>query len=66
MVYNQQILLLQEINEKDVSKLYTNKKQYFKKFLANREGKVYVNTNNKVKKGRVKLTIIEKREEFKI
>ena len=55
-----------EINEKDVSKLYTNKKQYFKAFLANRDGKVYVNTNNKIKKGRIKLTIIEKREEFKI
>lgn len=55
-----------EINEKDVSKLYTNKKQCFKAFLANRDGKVYVNTNNKIKKGRIKLTIIEKREEFKI
>ena len=55
-----------EINEKDVSKLYTNKKQYFKAFLSNRDGKVYVNTNNKVKKGRVKLTVIEKKEEFKI
>lgn len=55
-----------EINEKDVSKLYTNKKQYFKVFFANRDGKVYVNTNNKVKKGRVKLTVIEKKEEFKI
>lgn len=55
-----------EINEKDVSKLYTNKKQYFKAFLANRDGKVYVNTNNKVKKGRIKLTVIEKKEEFKI
>ncbi|MBS4957513.1 MAG: radical SAM protein [Clostridium sp.] len=55
-----------EINEKDVSKLYTNKKQYFKAFLANRDGKVYVNTNNKIKKGRIKLTIIEKREKFKI
>lgn len=58
--------IIVEINEKDISKLYTNKKQYFKRFLAGREGKVYVNTNNKVKKGRVKLTIIEKREEFKI
>ena len=50
-----------EINEKDISKLYTNKKQYFKRFLDNRDGKVYVNTNNKVKKGRIKLTVIEKR-----
>lgn len=55
-----------EINEKDISKLYANKKQYFKEFLLNRHGKVYVNTNNKVKKGRIKLTVIEKREEFKI
>ena len=58
--------IIVEINEKDISKLYTNKKQYFKRFLAGREGKVYVNTNNKVKKGRIKLTVIEKREEFKI
>ena len=58
--------IIVEINEKDISKLYTNKKQYFKAFLANRDGKVYVNTNNKVKKGRIKLTVIEKREEFKI
>ena len=58
--------IIVEINEKDISKLFTNKKQYFKRFLANRDGKVYVNTNNKVKKGRIKLTVIEKREEFKI
>ena len=58
--------IIVEINEKDISKLYTNKKQYFKRFLANRDGKVYVNTNNKVKKGRIKLTVIEKREEIKI
>ena len=58
--------IIVEVNEKDISKLYTNKKQYFKRFLANREGKVYVNTNNKVKKGKIKLTVIESREEFKI
>ena len=58
--------IIVEINEKDISKLYANKKQYFKEFLLNRHGKVYVNTNNKVKKGRIKLTVIEKREEFKI
>ena len=58
--------IIVEINEKDISKLYTNKKQYFKRFLVNRDGKVYVNTNNKVKKGRIKLTVIDKREEFKI
>lgn len=58
--------IIVEINEKDISKLYTNKKQYFKSFLDNRKGKVYVNINNKVKRGKVKLTIIDKREEFKI
>ena len=57
--------IIVEINEKDISKLYTNKKQYFKSFLYNRKGKVYVNTNNKVKRGKVKLTIIDKSIKFK-
>ena len=55
-----------EINEKDISKLYANKKYYFNKFLSNRSGKTYVHINKKVKRGKLKLTIIEKRDEFKI
>ena len=55
-----------EINEKDISKLYTNRKYYFNKFLNSRNSKTYVHTNNKIKKGRLKLTVIEKVEEFKI
>ena len=55
-----------EINSKDISKLYANKKYYFNKFLSNRSGKTYVHINKKVKRGKLKLTIIEKRDEFKI
>lgn len=55
-----------EVDEKDISKLYANKKYYFNKFLSNRSGKTYVHINKKVKRGKLKLTIIEKRDEFKI
>lgn len=55
-----------EINNKNISKLYTNKKEYFKKFITNRSGKTFVKVENKVKRNKVKLTIIEKIEDFKI
>lgn len=55
-----------EINPRDVSKLYTNRKEYFKKFTCSRSGKVFVKVENKVKRNKIKLTVIEKREEFKI
>jgi histone acetyltransferase (RNA polymerase elongator complex component) len=55
-----------EINPKDVSKLYANKKEYFKRFISSRSGKVFVNVENKVKGNKIKLTIIDKRDEFKI
>lgn len=55
-----------ELNQRDISKLYTNKKQYYNKFIESRSGKVYVKTNSRIKSGRVKFTIIEKIEEFKI
>ena len=55
-----------EINPKDVSKLYANKKEYFKRFISSRSGKVFVNVENKVKRNKIKLTIIDKRDEFKI
>lgn len=57
--------IIVELNEKDISKLFANKKQYFNKFLQSRSGKVYVKTNNKVKNGKISLTIIEKKEQFK-
>lgn len=52
--------------EKDISKLYCNKKQYFNEFKENRHGKVFVKTVDKLKRGRVRVTVIEKVEEFKI
>ena len=55
-----------EINSKDISKLYCNKKQYFNEFKKNRHGKVFVKTVDKLKRGRVRVTVIEKVEEFKI
>ena len=61
--YNKIII---EINSKDISKLYCNKKQYFNEFKKNRHGKVFVKTVDKLKRGRVRVTVIEKVEEFKI
>ena len=58
--------ILIEINDKDVSKLYANKKQYFNEFKEKRAGKVYVKVNKKIKRGKIKLTIIEKTEQFNI
>jgi histone acetyltransferase (RNA polymerase elongator complex component) len=58
--------ILVELNESDISKLFANKKKYFNKFAESRSGKVYVKINNKVKRGKVSLTIIERKEEFKI
>lgn len=55
-----------EINSRDISKLYCNKKQYFNEFKENRKGKVYVKTVDKLKRGRIRVTVIEKVEEFKI
>ncbi len=58
--------ILIEINHKDISKLYANKKQYFNEFKEKRAGKVYVEVSKKIKKGKIKLTIIEKIEQFNI
>ena len=55
-----------EINSRDISKLYCNKKQYFNEFKENRKGKVYVKTVDKIKSVRIRVTVIEKVEEFKI
>lgn len=55
-----------EMNPKDISKLYTNKKEYFNDFANNRKGKVFVKVENKIKRNKIKLTVIEKVEEFKI
>ena len=58
--------IILEIHEKDISKLYCNKKQYFNEFKSNRNGRVYVKAVKKIKRGKIKVTVIEKQEEFKI
>ena len=65
-ITNEEKDVIIEINPKDISKLYCNKKQYFNQFKEGRKGKVFVKTENKVKRGKVKVTVIEKVEEFKI
>lgn len=55
-----------EINSRDISKLYANKKEYFNEFSSSRKGKTFVKVENKIKRGKIKLTVIESREEFKI
>ena len=52
--------LLIEVNPKDISKLYANKKLYFNKFSKQRKGKVLVNQTSKVKRGSLNIKIIEK------
>ena len=46
----------------EMNVLYIN----LNKFKENRHGKVYVKTVDKIKRGRVRVTVIEKVEEFKI
>lgn len=48
-----------EINNKDISKLYANKKMYFKEMLNKRIGKTEVLINNKIKRGTYKINVIE-------
>lgn len=52
--------LLIEVNPKDISKLYANKKLYFNNFLKSREGKINVVQSNKIKRGSLNLKVIKK------
>lgn len=44
-----------EINEKDISKLYANKKFYFKRLIENHKGNIRVIYNNKLSRGSVNI-----------
>lgn len=55
-----------EINSKDLSKLYANKKVYFNKLKENNNGQITVTTNDKLKRGKIKLMIVKKIEEILI
>ena len=58
--------ILIEINSKDLSKLYTNKKKYFNELKENHRGKILVKTNDKIKRGKVNIVIIKRIEEVNI
>lgn len=53
-----------EINSKDLSKLYANKKVYFNKLKESYAGKITVKTYDKLKRGTFKVIIVEKIEEI--
>ncbi|MEG0296044.1 MAG: radical SAM protein [Clostridium sp.] len=55
-----------EINSKDLSKLYANKKQYFNSLCEVRTGKTEVLINDKIKRGTFKISIIEESFTFKV
>lgn len=61
---NDNIIL--EINSKDLSKLYANKKTYFNKLKEIHNGEINVTTNEKLKRGKIKLVVVKKIEEILI
>lgn len=61
---NEDIII--EINSKDLSKLYTNKKKYFNILKENHKGKLLVKTNDKIKRGKINIVVIKRIEELNI
>lgn len=58
--------IIVEVNSKDLSKLYANKKVYFNKLKETHKGKINVTTNDKLKIGKIKLIVVKKIEEILI
>lgn len=56
--------ILIEINSKDLSKLYANKKTYFNLLKEKHKGNIEVIENNKLKRGTLNLKVIKKSEKF--
>lgn len=55
-----------EINPRDLSKLYANKKLYFNNFKDNHDGKIIVNTKDKLKRGKINIIVVKRTEEISI
>ena len=55
-----------EINSKDLSKLYANKKVYFNNLKNNHNGKILVNTKDKLKRGNLNIIVIKRTSEISI
>ncbi|MGL5084725.1 MAG: elongator complex protein 3 [Clostridium sp.] len=58
--------IILELNSKDLSKLYANKKVYFNELKENHNGDINVSANEKLKVGRIKLIIVKKIDEILI
>ena len=63
---NQEENILIEINNKDLSKLYTNKKKYFNALKEEHKGEIYVKANDKIKRGKINIVIIKRMKELNI
>lgn len=59
---NDNIIL--EVNSKDLSKLYANKKVYFNNLKQNHNGQINVTINDKLKIGKIKLIVVKKIEDI--
>lgn len=55
-----------EVNSKDLSKLYANKKVYFNKLQHNHKGKILVNTKDKLKRGKLNIIVVKRTKEISI
>lgn len=53
-----------EINSKDISKLYANKKIYFNNLKDNHKGKIFVNTKDKLKRGKINIIVVKRTKEI--
>ncbi|WP_066893830.1 elongator complex protein 3 [Clostridium nigeriense] len=55
-----------EVNSKDLSKLYANKKLYFNNIKNNRKGSITVKTNDKLKRGNFTVIVVKRMENISI
>lgn len=55
-----------EINSRDLSKLYANKKIYFNNLKDNHTGRIIVNANDKIKRGKINIIVVKRIEEISI
>ncbi|NLL30544.1 MAG: radical SAM protein [Clostridiales bacterium] len=55
-----------EINSKDLSKLYANKKVYFNKLKENNKGSITVKTNDKIARDNINILVVKRIEKLRL
>ncbi|WP_195263630.1 radical SAM protein [Clostridium sp. 1001275B_160808_H3] len=65
-VINENEDIIIEINSKDLSKLYANKKVYFNNLRNNHKGKILIATKDKVDRGNVNIIVLKRIEKVSI